>query len=86
MKRMIFSLAVIQIFIIFTLNYVLEKQHWRCVQAGCPGRLHSTGEGEELKVIHFREHNHMPDEEKVASIRVKAKLCDMARAEPLKSL
>ena len=51
-----------------------------------PGRLHSTGDGEELKVIHFREHNHMPDEEKVTSIRVKAKLCDLARAEPLKSL
>ena len=28
----------------------------------------------------------MPDEEKVTSIRVMAKLCDMGRAEPLKSL
>ena len=28
----------------------------------------------------------MPEEEKFTSIREKAKLCDMARAEPLKSL
>ena len=40
-----------------------EKQHWRCtiVGQGCRGRLHTTGDGENLEVVHQVEHNHMPD-------------------------
>ena len=41
-----------------------DKQHWRCVQTGCRGRVHTTGEGDNLAAVHFVDHNHIPDEEK----------------------
>ena len=51
-----------------------EKQHWRCtiVGQGCRGRLHTTGDGENLEVVHQVEHNHMPDENATAGIILKA--------------
>ena len=60
-----------------------EKQHWRCtiVGQGCRGRLHTTGDGENLEVVHQVEHNHMPDENATAGIILKATLCDQAKQQ-----
>ena len=60
-----------------------DKQHWRCtpVGRGCRGRVHTTGEGDNIRVVHITEHNHPPDEEATAGIVLKATLCEQAKQQ-----
>ena len=46
-----------------------EKQHWRCVDGvkGCKARMHTVGEGDDLTIVDEVDHNHIPDEEKIAN-------------------
>ena len=46
---------------------VNDKQYWRCnLGNGCRGRVHTTGEGNSMQVVHQVEHNHLPDEAQLA--------------------
>ena len=48
-----------------------DKQPWRCTQVGtgCRGRVHTTGEGVNMIVVHSTEHNQPPDEKATAGPR-----------------
>ena len=64
------------------------KQYWRCIlRDGCKGRAHTTGLDDKLLVVFTNEqHEHLPSEELTTKSTMKARLCEMARADPLKSL
>eukprot|EP00920_Eleutheroschizon_duboscqi_P019552 GHVT01046600.1.p1 GENE.GHVT01046600.1~~GHVT01046600.1.p1 ORF type:complete len:102 (+),score=7.77 GHVT01046600.1:233-538(+) len=61
------------------------KQHWRCIVAGCPGRVH-TDQHHLTLVLHDKDHNHMADDEMVASRKMKATLCARAKEGNSRSL
>ena len=64
-----------------------SKQYWRCVVHGCPARVHTTGEADATSVVLEKgEHNHIPDEEMLASLDIKKALCDSARSDKLTPL
>ena len=48
------------------------KQYWRCTQrTACKGRVHTTGEGDNVTVVMYKDHDtHMPDEEKAVKVTV----------------
>ena len=64
------------------------KQYWRCTQrTTCKGRVHTTGEGDNVTVVMYKDHDtHMPDEEKAVKVTVKSKLCEMAKEDPIRPL
>ena len=65
------------------------KQLWRCVQTGCSARIHtepSCEPGSTPQVLHFVDHNHIPDPEAVMAVRVKSKVCELASMNILQPL
>ena len=64
------------------------KQYWRCTQCtACKGRVHTTGEGYNVTVVMYKDHDtHMLDEEKAVIVTVKSKLCEMAKEDPIHPL
>ena len=61
-------------------------QHWRCKVHGCPGRAKTDMTNPAPDVLSVKEHNHDPDEDKVAERRAKAELCERARNDRTASL
>ena len=66
-----------------------NKQYWRCVNKSCPARLHTSNDCEAnvpADVLHFTDHDHMPDEEDVVATKIKADVCNLAKNELLQPL
>ena len=55
-------------------------QHWRCVEGGCPARVHTNvaDVGNDVQIHSFNEHNHIRDEELYPESKLKADLCAKA--------
>ena len=70
----------------------MERNSWRCVHPGCPGRIHTINDSVEngtAQVVHFKDHDHFADATAAHTIDVKAELCKMAAEQshvPLKQL
>lgn len=57
-----------------------KRQHWRCNDHHCPGRVHTINETpyNTVTVVHFVPHDHMPNALRALTTKIKAKLVELA--------
>ena len=64
----------------------MKLRRSRCTISNCKARAHTMGNSNNVNVIHYIDHNHLSDTEKVTAIETKAELNDRVKNDVCKSM